>query len=157
MERAAEEGDEEEVDDGEAEKTAEEDLDEERSPSLCIHYPCIAEPFAGGAGEYPFKQSVIYKYHPKKEPAESISRVIPVDHIPVPCFIRCIGQQENQQGVYQKIQHTRAFANLSHAAKVGRIWGLVDSPWNEDHQLWPIDYGLSTKPQLSLHLRHEPD
>jgi len=127
MERAAEEGDEEEVDDGEAEEAAQNNLYEERPSAFCIYYPRIAEPFAGGAGEYPFKDRVIHKQHPEKEPAESIGRVIPVDHIPVPCFIRCIGQQENQYRIYQKIQHPRAFANLSHDAKVG-VWDVVHGP-----------------------------
>ena len=122
MQRAAEEGDKEEVDNGEAEQAAEDNLDEERPSALCIHYPCIAEPFAGGAGEYRFKDCVIHKQHPEKEPAESIGRVIPIDHIPVPCLKRHIRQHEHQQRIHQEIKNARAFTNDTGQFENLRSW-----------------------------------
>ena len=82
------------------------------------NYFRIAEPFGGCAAKYSFKKSIINEDRSKKEPAEIIRLIPPIQHIPVPATETKKSYSKNNQGIYKEIERPGAIAYCFHKAKI---------------------------------------
>lgn len=126
MQRFPQNGDEKQVDDGEANERADKNS-RYRSPFIVqIDHFGISEPFGRCTAEKGFKQEIIDKQDTEKEPAKIVIGIAPELHIPVPCLETEIGNGENNEGIDQKIQGAGAVSDCSHSAKIGSgEWSVV--------------------------------
>ncbi len=138
VEGFAEDGDKEEVDDDQTGKTADQDR-EKPGPATCqVGDFRKSEPFTGCTAKNRFKEKIIHKEYPKKEPAEIVRGIVPEYYIPVPCLKSEISKQENQKGIDQKIHNPCPVAYCFHIAKIGKCEQLPKvkrhNPQTTDHK-----------------------